>query len=161
VRQVGVIYQNYTEMHGQHNIKKCVTRLQLEVLKVLTQIRRDGVTICTRHKHANLEAELNLTADCTFKGQYELTEYRSKDTQRESEEQTETEREVDGRTEFPHMAYCAAKTKLLHNGTHKTIFSPCTKASTGQMSSADGIRAHAQQFPRFKLLVYQVFLFSW
>jgi len=52
---------------------------------------------------------------------------------------------MDGQTEFPHMAFYAAKT-LLHNGTHKTIFSPCTKTSTEQMSSADGIRAHAQHF---------------
>jgi hypothetical protein len=103
------------------------------------------VTICTRHEHANLEAKLNFTADYTFKEQYELTEYCSNGTQEESKEQTGTERELDGRTEFPHMAFHAAKT-LLHNGTHKTIFflSPFTKTSTEQMSSADGIRAHAQ-----------------
>jgi hypothetical protein len=43
------------------------------------------------------------------------------------------------------MTLPTAKTLSL-NGTHKTIFSPRTKASTEQMSSADGIRAHAQHF---------------
>jgi len=53
------------------------------------------------------------------------TEYRSNGTQRESKEQTKTEREIDGRTEFPHMAFDAAKT-LLHNrqGAQNNFFCP-------------------------------------